>query len=362
MLGQHLSRREESGRDRNEMRSGASRRSFLKWSGAAVAGAMALPGMSLAKDASTAVAATPASKKKLSRPLDPQQFRAALAGPIMSLPSTWNEDLTVNLDAVHKMIGRGLRYGVPVFELTAGNSKYSCLTFDEIKSVSQAMVEAADGQGITIAATGAWPTEQVVDYAKYCEERGADAVQILLPKGVTDEDELYKHFLTISQSTRLPIVLHGEYSRPLLTRLSEIDSIVAMKEDGQLTYYIDRAIGYGDRFEIFSGGAENRYLVGYPYGSRAFFSTYTGFAPDKPMKFWAAIRNDDLKQAVSITKKYDYPFISRFTHPFWHGTLEYFGLAKRYMREPFKTLTDAEFAEIKPFFDSQGVDPADYQA
>jgi dihydrodipicolinate synthase/N-acetylneuraminate lyase len=259
------------------------------------------------------------------------------------------------------MIGRAIRYGVPIFELTAGNSKYACLTFDEIKDVTKSMIEAADGKGLTIAATGAWSKEQVIDYAHFCKSHEADALQILLPEGVKDEDKLYTHFLKISQSTDLPLVLHGEYSRPLLERLAKIDSIVAMKEDGQLTYYIDRIIGFGDRIEIFSGGAENRYLVGYPYGARAFFSTYTGFAPDKPMQFWDAIRNNDLKQAVTITKKYDYPFISRFTHPFWHATLEYFGVAKRFMRKPFETLPESQLPEIKAFFDGQGIDPADYK-
>lgn len=346
-----------------DVRRVSSRRSFLQWTGVAAAGALALPRMSLGND-TPAQASTTASNAKHSfkRPLGPQEFRAALVGPIMSLPTTWNEDLTVNLDAVCNMVARGLKYNVPIYELTAGNSKYEQLTFDEIKSVSETMIEAVNGAGITIPATGPWPTEQVVEYAKFCEKRGADGLQILLPKDVTDEDQLYNHFLTISESTRLPIVLHGIYSVPLLKRLAEIDSIAAMKEDGELTYYIDRAVHFSDRFEIFSGGAENRYLVGYPYGAKSFFSTYTGFAPDKPMEFWAAIRQGDVKQAVAITKKYDYPFISRFTHPFWHGTLEYFGLAKRYMREPFKTLTDAEYAEIKPFFDGQGIDPADYLA
>jgi dihydrodipicolinate synthase/N-acetylneuraminate lyase len=361
MLGQQLGRLETVGTE--EVRRGPSRRSFLQWTGVTAAGALALPQISLGKDAPTTTSDAPQSvKPTLKRPLGPREFRAALVGPIMSLPTTWNEDLTVNLDAVRNMVNRGLKYNVPIYELTAGNSKYEQSTFDEIKSVSETMIETVNGAGITIPATGPWPTEQVIAYAKFCEERDADGLQILLPKDVTNEDQLYKHFLAISESTRLPIVLHGIYSVPLLTRLAEIDSIAAMKEDGELTYYIDRSVHFSDRFEIFSGGAENRYLVGYPYGSKSFFSTYTGFAPDKPLEFWAAIQKDDLKQAVAITKKYDYPFISRFTHPFWHGTLEYFGLAKRFMRDPFKTLTDAEYAEIKPFFDGQGIDPADYQA
>jgi 4-hydroxy-tetrahydrodipicolinate synthase len=297
----------------------------------------------------------------LKRPLTPQDFKKHLAGPILSLPTTFNEDLSVNHEAIHRMIGRALRYGVPIFELTAGNSKYACLKFEEIKAVTRSMIEAADGKGLTIAATDAWPTEQVIDYAEFCKSHGADALQILLPKDVKDENQLYEHFLKIAKSTPLPIVLHGTYPRPLLTRLAELESIVAMKEDGELTYYIDRIIGFGERFEIFSGGAENRYLVGYPYGARAFFSTYTGFAPDKPMLFWEAIRSGDLKQAVAITKKYDYPFISRFTHPFWHATLEYFGLAKRFMRKPFETLPESQLSDVKAFFDSQGISPADYE-
>jgi dihydrodipicolinate synthase/N-acetylneuraminate lyase len=328
-----------------------SRRSFLKFSGVATAAAV-MPAVVLAKE----------PEIKLHRPLSPQEFKKNLAGPILSLPTTFNEDLTVNHDAIHHMIGRAIRYGVPIFELTAGNSKYACLNFDEIKAVTKSMIEAADGKGLAIAATGAWATEQVIDYAHFCKSHEADALQILLPDGVKDEDKLYEHFLKISQSTDLPLVLHGEYSRPLLERLVKIDSIVAMKEDGQLTYYIDRVIGFGDRIEVFSGGAENRYLVGYPYGARAFFSTYTGFAPDKPMQFWDAIRKNDLKQAVAITKKYDYPFISRFTHPFWHATLEYFGVAKRFMRKPFETLPENQLTELKAFFDGQGIDPADYKA
>jgi dihydrodipicolinate synthase/N-acetylneuraminate lyase len=330
--------------------SGFSRRSFLR-----------LSAMTTAAVAFPKVVHALSDDKKSKRPLDPQEFKKNLAGPILSLPTTFNEDLTVNHDAVHQMIGRAIRFGVPIFELTAGNSKYVCLEFDEIKAVTRSMVEAADGKGITIAATGAWPTAQVIDYAQFCQSHGADALQILLPEGVKDENQLFEHFLNISKSTTLPMVLHGEYSVPLLERLAAIDSIVAMKEDGELTYYIDRAVRFSDRFEIFSGGAENRYLVGYPYGARSFFSTYTGFAPDKPMQFWEAIREGDLTKAVAITKKYDYPFISRFTHPFWHATLEYFGVAKRFMRKPFDTLPESKLPQLKEFFDGQGINPNDYR-
>jgi dihydrodipicolinate synthase/N-acetylneuraminate lyase len=302
-----------------------------------------------------------ANAAPLARPLTPQAFKEHLAGPILSLPTTFRRDLSVNYEAVGKMIRRALQYGVPIIGLTAGNSKYFCLTFDEIKGVTRTMVEAVEQQALTIAATGAWPAEQVVDYAKHCESVGADSLQILLPKDVEGEDALYEHFQKIAGSTRLPLVLHGNYSRPLLAKLARIESIVAIKEDARLTYFIDRSIAFGERFSIFGGGGEYRYLVGYPYGSKAFFSTYTGFAPDKSMSFWKAIRSGDLAEATAITKKYDYPFIQRFSHPFWHATLEYFGVAERYMREPMKTLPTAKLKGVKSFFDGQGISPEQYE-
>lgn len=335
--------------------SGRSRRDFIKLAGVSALIA-AVPRAVLAEPGAGV------SSKPLARPLSPQAFKKSLAGPILSLPTTFKEDLSVNYDAVHQMIDRAARYGIPIFELTAGNSKYKCLSYDEIKGVTKAMVEAADGRGLTIAATDSWSAEQVIEYAQYSESLGADAVQVLKPADMEDADALHSHFLQISRNTSLPIVLHGIYPVEALRRLAEIDSIVAMKEDGRLTYYIDCSYEFADRFEIFSGGAENRFLVGYPYGSRAFFATYSGFAPDKPMLFWDAIKKNDLKRAVEITSKYDYPFIRRFTHPFWHATLEYFGVATRYMREPFQTLPDNELADVKTFFDGQGIDPADYKA
>jgi dihydrodipicolinate synthase/N-acetylneuraminate lyase len=330
------------------------RRGFLRTAALTAIGGLVAP-----RSHSSSSAAAPTAAP-LARPLSPQDFKQHLAGPILSLPTTFNSDLSVNLNGVHQMVRRARRYDIPVFELTAGNSKYAQLSYDEIKQVTRAMVEAGEQSGLTIAATGAWPTDQVIDYARYAESLGADALQILLPDNLKHEDKLFAHFDRIAKETRLPIVLHGLYSESLLRRLVELDPIVAMKEDGPLDYYIDRAIEFGDRLEIFSGGAENRYLVGYPYGSRSFFATYSGFAPDIPMKFWAAIREGNLQEAVAINKRYDHPFIKKFSHSFWHATLEYFGVATRFMRAPFETYSDEQMREVREFFNGQGLNPADY--
>jgi dihydrodipicolinate synthase/N-acetylneuraminate lyase len=293
-------------------------------------------------------------------PLTPLEFKRRLEGPILSNPAPFKANFEVDYQAVRTMIQRALRYGVKVFALTAGNSQYQSLTYQEIKELTKVVVESVAGQGLTIAATGDWWTQRAVDYARYAESVGADAVQVLRPSRSGGEDSLVKHFETIAQSTKLGIVLHGDYSDSLFEKLLRIDSVVAMKEDRSLQEYIEREIGFGERINIFGGGQEYRYLVGYPYGAKAFYSTYTTFAPDISMRFWKAIQTGDLKAAVHITTTYDYPYIKMFTHSMWHATLELFGIGQRYLRPPQLSYTDEQMKGLKAFFDKQGIDPARY--
>jgi 4-hydroxy-tetrahydrodipicolinate synthase len=226
------------------------------------------------------------------------------------------------------------------------------------------MIEAAKRHtepGLTIAATGDWSTEDAVEFARFAESCGADALQVLLPRrAADDEDAAFQHFQAVASSTRLPLVLHGKFSESLLRRLVQIDQIRAMKEDHLLEDLIRQQVDFGQRLVIFGGGAENRFLVGRPYGMRAYYSTYSTFAPDIAIQFWNAIRGGDEPQAVKITLKHDYPFIRRFSHPFWHATLEYFGIGTRHIRPPYKTFTDEQMQEVKAFFDAQGLGPQRY--
>jgi 4-hydroxy-tetrahydrodipicolinate synthase len=292
----------------------------------------------------------------------PAEFKRRLRGPIFSNPAPFKANFEVDYQAVRKMVQRALHYGVEIFALTAGNSQYQSLSYDEIKELTKVTVEAVNGKGLTIAATGDWWTQRAVDYARYAESIGADAVQVLLPSRSGGEDSIVKHFETIARNTRLGLVLHGQYSPSLFEKLMKIDSIVAMKEDGALNEYIDREIAYGSRINIFGGGQEYRYIVGYPYGATAFYSTYSTFAPDISMQFWKAIQRNDLKAAVEITTKYDYQYLKGFTHQWWHATLEYFGVGERYLRPPQLSYTDEQMKQLKIFFDKQGIDPAKYKA
>ena len=118
-----------------------------------------------------------------------------------------------------------------------------------------------DGRGITIAASGNWWTGQAEKYGKTRTPSERNALQVMRPEGV-DDDAVQTHFEKIANASELPIVLHGEYSANLLEKLLKIPSVIALKEDVTLDYYIDRQRHFGDRIVIFGGGTEHRFMVG----------------------------------------------------------------------------------------------------
>jgi 4-hydroxy-tetrahydrodipicolinate synthase len=249
---------------------------------------------------------------------------------------------------------------VEVVTLTAGNSDYVSLSDDEIKQLTRFMVETVDGRALTIAATGPWWTGRSIEYAKFAETAGADAVQILMAES-GDDDAHVKHFQQIASATKLPLVLHGEPSIELWRRLVAIDSLVAFKLEVDHPEGLPVLQEFGDRLTIFAGGRDSAFLAYQPHGMRAYFSLFTPFAPELAMEIWKATTENRLGDARQLVEKYEMPFWEQWGklggHAFWQATLEHFGVASRWHRPPKQSLTDAQMQEVKVFYDQLGLTP-----
>jgi 4-hydroxy-tetrahydrodipicolinate synthase len=288
--------------------------------------------------------------------LSPADFKQRLRGPIVSIPTPFTADFRLDLAGLRRMVEMDLRHNISIFELTAGDSQYSFLAYEEIKQLASALTQAVADRGLTIVGTGAWWTERTIDFARYAESAGATALQVLKPGGAT-EDGWVEHYRRVAAATRLPIVLHGDFPILLLEKLTRIESVVALKEDVSLSYFIDGIVRFGKRINCFSGGGLDWYMVGQPYGATAYFDSYATFAPEIAVRFRQAVERGDYAAEAEIVKKYDHPFIQNFSASFWHATLEYFGVAARYLRPPQHSYTDQEMAKVKEFYDKLGVFP-----
>ena len=75
------------------------------------------------------------------------------------------------------------------------------------------------------------------------------------------------------------------------------------------------------------------------------------------MQFWKMVQAGDEKGAYAWVNRYDLPFIERWSHAFWRGSLEYFGIGKRFLRPPQKSFTDVEMNELKAFYKKLELSP-----
>ena len=94
----------------------------------------------------------------------------------------------------------------------------------------------------------------------------------------------------------------------------------------------------------------------HPYGCDGYLSTYARFKPEIAHKYWNAIENNNLKEAVNVIATYDIPLfdlIKSFTGKFdagVHGALELFGVAERWRRPPYYTINDEDMEKLTGFF------------
>lgn len=293
--------------------------------------------------------------------LSPLEFKQKLIGPILSFPTPFTENYEINYKGIEKIIEPALAYGCKVVALTSGNSKYDRLSFEEVKELTRFVIKKVGGRALTIACTGSWDRDEILEYVAYAEFLGASAVQVARPKDLEKSEniqDIVKFYREVATHTRLGIILHGYYSVDLLKEIIKISSVVGLKEDVDYPYYVTRQIMFGDRLAIFGGGNDGRYLHGYPYGSPAYYSTLYTYAPQEGLKFWKAIQNKDMKTAAEIVLKYDFPFIDQFSPALWQAAIEYSGGPQRFIRPKDETLSETKVKSMRELFSKMGLAPA----
>jgi dihydrodipicolinate synthase/N-acetylneuraminate lyase len=164
----------------------------------------------------------------------------------------------------------------------------------------------------------------------------------------------------VARAAKRAIVLHGQIPIPMLRKLAEMDEISAYKEEYPALYSREVFEEFGRRINIFAGGQKGNFLAFRPYGMRAYYSTFSTFAPNVTRKFWSAVKSNDMTAAGEVVLRYDVPFfrgtpLGGWTQAYWRGTLEAFGLAKRFMRQPENTVSDRDMAGIREFHKKLGL-------
>jgi len=247
-------------------------------------------------------------------------------------------------------------HGIAVFGSTGSNGSFS---EEEKRQAMKVAVDHVRGRVPLIFGTGAITTAEAVRQARDAEAAGANGILVVpITYWPLTEHEVYEHYRAIAAATPLPITIYNnpwttgvDIKPPLLARLAELDTIVAVKESsGDLTRITQiRQLTKG-RMTVFAGW-ESVTLQAFMAGCEGWFSGMTNIMPRECVRlFELAVEKAD---AVGAREHFEriFPlcdFMCQKSHVrVAHTALELLGRPMGPPRRPLRMLEAADRAELE---------------
>jgi len=247
-------------------------------------------------------------------------------------------------------------HGIAVFGSTGSNGSFS---EEEKRQAMKVAVDHVRGRVPLIFGTGAITTAEAVRQARAAEAVGANGILVVpITYWPLTENEVYGHYRAIAAATPLPITVYNnpwttgvDIKPPLLARLAELDTIVAVKESsGDLTRISQiRRLTKG-RMTVFAGW-ESVTLQAFMAGCEGWFSGMTNIMPRECVRlFELAVEKAD---AVGAREHFEriFPlcdFMCQKSHVrVAHTALDLLGRPMGPPRRPLRMLEAADRAELE---------------
>ena len=217
------------------------------------------------------------------------------------------------------------------------------------------------------AGTGAITTREVIALNKLAERAGADAVSIITPFFVSpSQEELYRHYVAIAETTRLPVLLYNNPGRTgglslsadLVAQLAEHPDIAGIKDSsGDLSLTAEYVRRTGDDFTVLLG-RDTLIYAGLLHGAKGAISATANVAPALAVEIYQAFIEGDLKRALEAQCR-----LAPLRDAFGLGTfpvvvkeaLELVGIGAGPARSPVGPISEEKREKLKVVLEDLGV-------
>ena len=300
--------------------------------------------------------------------MDREKIKDAFESPIPSIRTPFRRNGDIDGHALQRMIDFDIAAGARVLLLTFGDSLFSILSDREICDLTGMTIKYACKRAVIAASTGRWNTKQSVEFALSVREIGADILQVITtqwyPSSSTIKD-VVQHHAEIAKC--MPVMVNTGCLRfygfdeglKIACRLLEaVDGIIAAKLDAEAEFDAKVTKLAREKWVVFMGGQKSNHLAMLPHGCHGYLSTFITFNPGIAHRYWQAVQSKNMTEAQEITEKIDRPFFNYITSmqggfdAALHGIMEIYGLAERWRRKPFYSISDDELEKIRNFLNT----------
>jgi 4-hydroxy-tetrahydrodipicolinate synthase len=231
------------------------------------------------------------------------------AGVAIVTPMKDNED--VNYDKLEELINWHVDNGTDSIIIAGTTGESSTLTMEEHKEVIEAAVRFTNHRIPVIAGTGSNCTRTAIQLSQEAEEAGADGLLIVTPYyNKATQAGLIKHYSTIADNTKLPIIMYNVPGRTgcnlmpetVATLFKTKENIVGLKEaTGNVSQASETMYLTDGKLDLYSG-EDALVLPLLAIGGSGVISVWNNIAPRQVHDLCESFWKGDIETARNLQR------------------------------------------------------------
>lgn len=226
-------------------------------------------------------------------------------GIITPIVTPMNEDETINELEFRNLIDRLIDSGIYGLFALGTNGEVYAMSEDEKTEVLRIIVDQVNHRVPVYAGTGCIGTKETIKFSKKAAEIGVDALSIVSPYYVAvSQDDIYRYYSAIAQSTDLPIILYNMPARTgnnidfkTVAKLCKFDNIVGIKDSsGNFDNTLKYIENTDSRLSVLSGN-DSLILWTLLAGGRGAIAGWSNVYPKLLLDIYHLWENGNIKEA-----------------------------------------------------------------
>lgn len=230
-------------------------------------------------------------------------------GSAVALITPFDENGKVNVKKIKELVDFQIENGTDAIVACGTTGEASTMNDEEHLLAIKAIIDAVDKRVPVIAGTGGNDTAHSIYMSQEAEKLGADALLVITPYyNKANKSGLRKHFVSIANSVKLPIILYNVPSRTkvnippaLVADLARnVDNIVALKEAcGDLAQVAEVCRLVPEDFAVYSGN-DDSILPLLSVGGSGVISVLANICPQETHDLVAKFFEGDIEESRKL--------------------------------------------------------------
>lgn len=185
-----------------------------------------------------------------------------IQGSIVAMITPFHGDGSVDFESLSRLVERQIAGHTDAILTLGTTGEAATMTSEENEAVVAHTIRTVAGRVPVIVGSGSNCTETMLKNSLKFQEMGADALLLISPfYNKTNEEGMYRHFVTVADAVNIPCILYNVPGRTgcsipvgVVERLAKHPHVAGIKEaSGSMSYAMKIAHCIGPEFALYSG-------------------------------------------------------------------------------------------------------------